>query len=241
MRVGYLTDIGKVREINQDYLFASQELGLFMVADGMGGHAAGEKASQTAVQIITEHLTPLVHSTPNGQFLDEIQGAIQEANRQIINASMEDTSMRGMGTTATVIVTRDGSMYVGHVGDSRAYLIRNRRIDQITDDHSIVAQLVRARAITPQEAARHPYRNVITRCLGMQVDLEADTQQRELKSGDRLLICSDGLSGLVSDDEMLQHVVSSDEPQKTCEDLVQLALERGGSDNISVVLIYNED
>jgi serine/threonine protein phosphatase PrpC len=241
LRVGYLTDIGKVREINQDYLFASQELGLFMVADGMGGHAAGEKASQTAVQIITEHLTPLVHSTPNGQFLDEIQGAIQEANRQIINASMEDTSMRGMGTTATVIVTRDGSMYVGHVGDSRAYLIRNRRIDQITDDHSIVAQLVRARAITPQEAARHPYRNVITRCLGMQVDLEADTQQRELKSGDRLLICSDGLSGLVSDDEMLQHVVSSDEPQKTCEDLVQLALERGGSDNISVVLIYNED
>lgn len=241
MRVGYLTDIGKVREINQDYLFASLDLGLFMVADGMGGHAAGEKASQTAVQIITEHLSPLVHTATNGLFLEEIQGAIQEANRQIINASMEDASMRGMGTTATVIVTRDGLMYVGHVGDSRAYLIRNRRIDQITDDHSIVAQLVRARAITPQEAARHPYRNVITRCLGMQVDLEADTQQRELKPGDRLLICSDGLSGLVSDDEMLQYVVSSSEPQKTCEELVQLALDRGGSDNISVVLVFNED
>lgn len=241
MRVGYLTDIGKVREINQDYLFASLDLGLFMVADGMGGHAAGEKASQTAVQIITEHLSPLVHTASNGHFIEEIQGAIQEANRQIINASMEDASMRGMGTTATVIVTRDGLMYVGHVGDSRAYLIRNRRIDQITDDHSIVAQLVRARAITPQEAARHPYRNVITRCLGMQVDLEADTQQRELKQGDRLLICSDGLSGLVSDDEMLQYVVSSNEPQKTCEELVQLALDRGGSDNISVVLVFNEE
>ncbi|MEB3198315.1 MAG: Stp1/IreP family PP2C-type Ser/Thr phosphatase [Candidatus Sericytochromatia bacterium] len=241
MRVGYLTDIGKVREINQDYLFADKELGLFMVADGMGGHAAGEKASQTAVQIISGHLTQATQQATNGQLIDEIQGAIQEANRQIINASMEDASMRGMGTTATVIVTKDDLMYVGHVGDSRAYLIRHRRIDQITDDHSIVAQLVRARAITPQEAARHPYRNVITRCLGMQVDLEADTQQRELKPGDRLLICSDGLSGLVSDDEMLQYVVSSQDPQQTCHDLVQLALERGGSDNISVVLVFNDD
>jgi protein phosphatase len=157
-----------------------------------------------------------------------------------INASMEDSSMRGMGTTATVLVTKSNQLYVGHVGDSRAYLIRNRRIDQITEDHSIVAQLVRARAITPQEAARHPYRNVITRCLGMQVEVEADTQQRELKSGDRLLICSDGLSGLVSDDEMLQMVLSSDDPQKTCQDLVNLALERGGSDNITVVLIFND-
>jgi protein phosphatase len=241
LRVGYLTDIGKVREINQDYLYASLDHGVFIVADGMGGHAAGEKASQTAVQIITQQLSQLGHESVNGQVLDEIQGAIQEANRQIINASMEDASMRGMGTTATVIVTRESLMYVGHVGDSRAYLIRNRRIDQITDDHSIVAQLVRARAITPQEAARHPYRNVITRCLGMQVDVEADTQQRELKPGDRLLICSDGLSGLVSDDEMLQYVVSSEEPQKTCRELVDLALERGGSDNISVVLIFNDD
>ena len=95
-------------------------------------------------------------------------------------------------------------------------------------------------AITPQEAARHPYRNVITRCLGMQVDVEADTQQRELKPGDRLLICSDGLSGLVSDDEMLQHVLSSQDPQQTCQELVNLANERGGSDNITVVLIFND-
>lgn len=240
MRVGSLTDIGKVREINQDSYAVDEGQGLFIVADGMGGHAAGEKASQTAVQIISERLAPQVSAATNGQLLDGLQTAIQDANREIINASMDDASMRGMGTTATVLVTKGNQLYVGHVGDSRAYLIRNRRIDQITEDHSIVAQLVRARAITPQEAARHPYRNVITRCLGMQVDVEADTQQRELKAGDRLLICSDGLSGLVSDDEMLQMVLSSDDPQKTCVDLVNLALERGGSDNITVVLVYND-
>lgn len=240
MRVGSLTDIGKVREINQDSFAVDMDHGLFIVADGMGGHAAGEKASQTAVQIITERLGGSVNASSNGQLLDALQTAIQDANREIINASMEDSSMRGMGTTATVIVTKSNQIYVGHVGDSRAYLIRNRRIDQITEDHSIVAQLVRARAITPQEAARHPYRNVITRCLGMQVEVEADTQQRELKQGDRLLICSDGLSGLVSDDEMLQMVTTSEDPQKTCVDLVNLALERGGSDNITVVLIYND-
>lgn len=240
MRVGSLTDIGKVREINQDSYAVDEGQGLFIVADGMGGHAAGEKASQTAVQIITERLGGTVGASTNGQLLDALQTAIQDANREIINASMEDSSMRGMGTTATVLVTKGNQLYVGHVGDSRAYLIRNRRIDQITEDHSIVAQLVRARAITPQEAARHPYRNVITRCLGMQVEVEADTQQRELKPGDRLLICSDGLSGLVSDDEMLQMVLSSDDPQKTCQDLVNLALERGGSDNITVVLIFND-
>ena len=240
VRVGSLTDIGKVREINQDSFAVDEGQGLFIVADGMGGHAAGEKASQTAVQIIAERLNAQVASATNGQLLDGLQTAIQDANREIINASMEDASMRGMGTTATVLVTKGNQLYVGHVGDSRAYLIRNRRIDQITEDHSIVAQLVRARAITPQEAARHPYRNVITRCLGMQVEVEADTQQRELKAGDRLLICSDGLSGLVSDDEMLQMVLSSDDPQKTCQDLVNLALERGGSDNITVVLIFND-
>jgi serine/threonine protein phosphatase PrpC len=240
LRVGSLTDIGKVREINQDCYAVVPERGVFIVADGMGGHAAGEKASQTAVQIIRDRLLSINDGEYGGSLLGVLQASIQEANREIISSSLEDASMRGMGTTATVVMTRSDQLYVGHVGDSRAYLVRNRRIDQITDDHSIVAQLVRARAITPQEAARHPYRNVITRCLGMQADVEADTQQRELRVGDRLLICSDGLSGLVSDDEMLQALLNSTDPQTTCQELVNLALERGGSDNITVVLIYND-
>ena len=239
MRIGSLTDIGRVREINQDSIAVEPDEGLFIVADGMGGHAAGEKASQTAVQIICERLAS-AKTLANGALLDTLQTAIQDANRTIIQTSMDEPTMRGMGTTATVIVTHGNQIYVGHVGDSRAYLVRNRRIDQLTEDHSIVAQLVRARAITPQEAARHPYRNVITRCLGMQAEVEADTQQREFKPGDRVLMCSDGLSGLVSDDEMLQHILSSDDPQKTAQDLVNLANSRGGSDNISVVLIYND-
>jgi serine/threonine protein phosphatase PrpC len=240
LRVGSLTDIGKVREINQDSYAVDLDQGLFVVADGMGGHAAGEKASQLAVQVIEERLDAATIGSDEEELQSHIQTAIQEANRQILSMSMEEPSMRGMGTTATVLVTRGNQLYVGHVGDSRAYIVRNRRIDQLTEDHSIVAQLVRARAITPQEAARHPYRNVITRCLGMNADLEADTYHRELKPGDRLLICSDGLTGLVSDDEMLQHVASSDDPQKACQELVNLTLERGANDNVTVVLIYND-
>lgn len=237
MRVGSLTDIGKVREINQDAFAVDADLGLYLVADGMGGHAAGERASQTAVEIIRERL----EGVAEGQETQALTVAIQEANRQIIDDSEADESLRGMGTTATAILLRGTRIYVGHVGDSRAYLIRNRRIDQITEDHSVVAQLVRARAITPQEAARHPYRNVITRCLGMNRELEVDTTSRELKPGDRVLICSDGLSGPVSDDEMLQHVLGHPDPQESCQALVDLAIERGAPDNVTVVILANDD
>lgn len=237
MRVGSLTDIGKVREINQDAYAVDASLGLYLVADGMGGHAAGERASQTAAEIIRERIA----QAGDANETEALTLAIQDANRQIIDDSEADESLRGMGTTATVILHRGTRVYVGHVGDSRAYLIRNRRIDQITEDHSVVAQLVRARAITPQEAARHPYRNVITRCLGMNRELEVDTLSRELKPGDRLLICSDGLSGPVSDDEMLQQVLGHADPQESCRALVELALERGAPDNVTVVILANDD
>lgn len=240
LRVGSLTDVGKVREINQDYLATDPDLGLFIVADGMGGHLAGEKASQGAVEAITRSLTPDVLSSANGNLMDLIQAAIQEANREIVQASLQDSSMRGMGTTATVAVTAGDKVYVGHIGDSRAYHLRGDVIAQITEDHSVVAQLLRARAITPAEAQRHPYRNVITRCLGMQMEIEADTFEVDWHPGDRLLLCSDGLSGLVSDEEMCRIAGESSEPQEACERLVALALERGGYDNITVVLLTKD-
>lgn len=240
VRVGSLTDVGRVREINQDSLLSDPERGLFVVADGMGGHLAGEKASQSAVEVLKEWLSADCLKSANGTMLDVIQEAIQEANRQIVQASLQDPSMRGMGTTATVAVTLSGRVFLGHIGDSRAYLIREQAIEQVTEDHSVVAQLLRARAITPQEAARHPYRNVITRCLGMQMEVEADTLSVDWSEGDRLVLCTDGLSGLVSDEEIMQHACSASDPQEACDQLVALALERGGHDNISVILLCNE-
>lgn len=240
LKVGSLTDVGRVREINQDCLTADPERGLFIVADGMGGHLAGEKASLSAIETIGSYLTgETMDQAPDGDLLGVLQEAIQAANRIIVQASLQDASMRGMGTTATVAVTAEHGVYLGHIGDSRAYRMTSDAIEQITEDHSVVAQLLRARAITPQEAQRHPYRNVITKCLGMQMEVEADTRMVEWNQGDWILLCSDGLSGLVGDEEMLQVVQEIAEPQAACERLVAMANERGGYDNISVILLQN--
>lgn len=240
LKVGSLTDVGRVREINQDCLTADPERGLFIVADGMGGHLAGEKASMSAIETIGGYLTcEAIDHAADGDLLGVIQAAIQSANRIIVQASLQDASMRGMGTTATVAVTTEAGVYLGHIGDSRAYLMSAEAIEQVTEDHSVVAQLLRARAITPQEAQRHPYRNVITKCLGMQMEVEADTRLVSWNPGDRLLLCSDGLSGLVGDEEMLSVVNEIAEPQAACERLVAMANERGGYDNITVILLQN--
>lgn len=208
-----------------------------MVADGMGGHLAGEKAAQSAVEVVSALVCE--EGAPNGDVLAMITRAIQEANRQIVQASLQDSSMRGMGTTATVAVAQGNTLYFGHVGDSRAYVLRQNgtTIEQVTEDHSVVAQLLKAGAITSQEAAHHPYRNVITRCLGMQMDVEADTCALPWQPGDSLLLCTDGLSGLVSDEEMLAMATGDSDPQDACQKMLDLAMARGGYDNITVVLL----
>lgn len=240
LRYGSLTHVGKVREINQDSLTADPARGLFVVADGMGGHLAGEKASMSAIETIGERLSgEALERSTEADLLQVIGDAIQAANRVIVQASLSDASMRGMGTTATVALASQQAVYLGHIGDSRAYLMTGEHIEQVTEDHSVVAQLLRARAITPQEAARHPYRNVITKCLGMQMDVEPDTMLVSWSPGDRLLLCSDGLSGLVSDEEMLKVVTDVAAPQEACEQLVALANERGGFDNITVILLHH--
>lgn len=238
MRVGSLTDVGRVREINQDYYSTDLERGLLIIADGMGGHLAGEKASRTAVDVIGANM--VTDAEGHEAILKSLQTAIQEANRQIVAQSLQDASMRGMGTTLTAAYSKDSVVYIGHIGDSRAYLMRNGRIQQITEDHSVVAQLLRARAITPAEAARHPYRNVITRCLGMQTEIEADTMHLMWQQGDRLLLCTDGLSGLVSDEEIAKISCVHEDPQIACQELVDLALERGGNDNVTVIIAFND-
>jgi serine/threonine protein phosphatase PrpC len=236
---GFLTDVGRVREINQDSVSSDPSRGLFIVADGMGGHLAGEKASISAVETIDAMLTHEALRVPAADLPRLIRDAVQAANRVIVQASLSDASMRGMGTTTTMAVAASDLVVVGHIGDSRAYLLTASGIEQVTEDHSVVAQLLRARAITPAEALRHPYRNVITKCLGMQMEVEADITTVRWGAGDALLICSDGLSGLVSDEEMHRVVYAASHPQQACEQLVALANERGGHDNISVVVFHH--
>ena len=240
-----LTDVGRVRSINQDSFHLINDKNISIVADGMGGHAAGDQASKIAVKTITEILTAYDFDNEDGEesmSIEElVRYALQEANEQILLASLSNQHLQGMGTTAIVAVERDGKLYVGHIGDSRTYLVRNEKISQITEDHSVVQQLVKAGAISEEEAEVHPYKNVITRCLGMQANVEPDTLEMTLESGDRFIMCSDGLSNMVSDKE-IQDFINDPEltPEETCQKLIDLANENGGTDNITAVLLYND-
>lgn len=246
MRAAGLTDIGKVRSINQDSFHVMGDKNIYIVADGMGGHAAGDQASRIAVKTITEILSTYdftgSEDSPEEDFgmsIEElIRYALQEANEQILLASLSNQHLQGMGTTAIVAVEHRGSLFVGHVGDSRTYLVRNQQLSQITEDHSVVQQLVKAGAISEEEAQVHPYKNVITRCLGMQANVEPDTLELVLQAGDKILMCSDGLSNMVSDQQM-EEMLNTHEPEEACRKLIDMANENGGTDNITVVLLYN--
>jgi PPM family protein phosphatase len=249
VRAAGLTDVGKVRSINQDSFEIVEDKHIYIVADGMGGHAAGDQASRIAVKTILEILTAYdfgsessgEDDTENGMSVEElVRYALQEANEQILLASLSNQHLQGMGTTAIVTVENKGNLFVGHIGDSRTYLIRNQQLTQITEDHSVVQQLVKAGAISEEEAQVHPYKNVITRCLGMQANVEPDTLEMPLQSGDRVLMCSDGLSNMVSNQVMQQIVNDNPDPLPACEKLIALANENGGTDNITVVLLYKD-
>ena len=249
MRAAGLTDIGKVRSINQDSFHLMEDKKIYIVADGMGGHAAGDQASRIAVKTITEILSTYDFDTEefasddsgSGMSIEElIRYALQEANEQILLASMSNQHLQGMGTTAIVGVEYRGSIFVGHIGDSRTYLVRNQQLSQITEDHSVVQQLVKAGAISEEEAQVHPYKNVITRCLGMQANVEPDTVELVLQTGDRILMCSDGLSNMVTNKVMEEIVNAHTDAKEAAQQLIDLANENGGTDNITVVLLYND-
>jgi len=250
LAVGAVTDKGRAREVNEDSystppatLDAStlaQKGYLFVVADGMGGHVAGATASQTA----TSRIIGDYYADPNPDVLASLEQAIQTANREIV-AQAQDPAFSGMGTTVVAAVLRDDQLTVANVGDSRAYLIRNGLIQQLTLDHSWVAEEVRAGVLTLEEARVHPRRNVITRSLGNRPDLPVDYFDRSrltwngqplaLQPGDVLILCSDGLSNVVTNEEIRQLATSRD-PQRAAQNLVDLANQRGGPDNITVIV-----
>ena len=235
MHVNSLTEIGLVRKANEDKFLADKKRGLFIVADGMGGHEAGELASSLAIKTLDEFLTLETITNNDGQVLKD---AVEIANRVIYNEAKSKSMCKGMGTTITAAIFKDYKLYIAHIGDSRAYLIRDGNIRLLTKDHSLVGELIRQGELTPQEAENHPHLNILTRALGTEPVVEIDLLEMVIQPGDILLLCTDGLSNFVNDQEILTEVVNNGNNLKnTVNNLVQLALKRGGLDNITVVLV----
>jgi protein phosphatase len=238
------TDRGLRRQANEDSYCARPDLGLFVVADGMGGHAAGEVASRVSVDAIEEAIAaeadggrePGEPATLSRA--DRLRAAFASANQRIAERTASDPALRGMATTASAVwVGRDGLILVGHVGDSRIYLWRDGRMERVTLDHSWVEEQVRAGALHPSDARQHPWRNVVTRALAGGTDPQVDVFDLVVRPGDRLLICSDGLSSVVSDERLGRALAQRLTPERTCDDLVALANAEGGPDNITVVAL----
>ncbi|HEY7019353.1 MAG TPA: Stp1/IreP family PP2C-type Ser/Thr phosphatase [Gaiellaceae bacterium] len=223
-----VTDTGRRRRHNEDAYVC--EPPLFAVADGMGGAQAGELASGLAAAALRDD----DRGRTGGE--DRVDELIQEANRRVYQRQSQDASASGMGTTMTVALVEDGHVAIGHVGDSRAYLIRDRRLEQLTEDHSLVAELVRSGKLSPEEAEGHPQRSVITRALGTDPDVDVDTFSVQTQAGDLFLLCSDGLTSMVDDETILDEVERNrSDLRAAAKALVRAANKGGGDDNITVV------
>ncbi len=232
-----VTDVGQKRQVNQDFVFASEEPvgnlpNLFIVADGMGGHNAGDFASSFAVQTFLHSVLEDENQNP----IKIIRSAIEEANLKVLEKARTHADMSGMGTTMVLVTVVDDYAYVANVGDSRLYLIENG-ITQITKDHSLVQELVRRGLLTKEEAQHHPDKNKITRVIGIGPEIEVDFFDIHLKENSTLLLCSDGLSNMVSDEEIWRIANTSRDLREMGMRLVSLANENGGKDNIAVVLV----
>jgi serine/threonine protein phosphatase PrpC len=227
-----------IRAGNEDCVYAEADprRGIFMVADGMGGHAAGEVASAMAVQIVTRTIAPLQKQSDE-EAEAALKTALRDANRAIFERTIAEIDKQGMGTTASVLMLSRGHYLIGQVGDSRIYRARNGTLQQLTKDHSYVQEQVDAGFLTPEQARYHPYSNVITRCVGASRDVEPDTYQGDVQSGDVFLVASDGLTGMV-DDSRLQEIVSSGaSPGRLVDMLIAEANGHGGLDNITAVVV----
>jgi PPM family protein phosphatase len=225
--VGVITDTGRKRRRNEDAYVC--EPPLFAIADGMGGAQAGEVASRLAAAALKES-----RAEAGGE--QRIVDLIQEANRRVYDRSSTDPNTSGMGTTITVALVEDGNVSFGHVGDSRAYLIRDGRLEQVTEDHSLVNELLKSGKLSPEEAEAHPQRSVITRALGTDPDVDADTFTIQARTGDLFLLCSDGLTDMVSNETILDLVERHRQDiDQALRALVKAANRGGGEDNITVV------
>mgnify|MGYP000484362234 CR=1 FL=1 len=237
MKTFSMTHVGQRRETNQDYMYTSEtSVGrlpdLFLVADGMGGHAAGDYASRFTVEKIVEYVTESEESEP----VTVLGEAVRYANEHLLAEANADASKAGMGTTIVAAVVVGDKLYTANVGDSRLYVINQERITQITRDHSLVEEMVRLGEMDKEDAKVHPDKNIITRAIGAKADVEVDFYEHRLKRGDIILMCTDGLSNMVEDEELFHIVQGSRDIVEAGEMLVEAAKENGGTDNIGVVL-----
>jgi len=233
------TDVGIVRSGNEDNYLMLADRGVFIVADGMGGHAAGEVASEMAVRITSSEIGSL-RGLSDAEASDRVRSAIRAANDAIFERTLSEHDKRGMGTTATVLVLMKGRYLIGQVGDSRAYLLGNKELLQLTKDHSYVQEQVDAGLLTPDQARVHPYSNVITRCVGASGDVVPDIYFGGLEQGDILLIASDGLTGMLEDEHLVRILSSDGGPQHWVDRMITEANRRGGLDNITAIVVRIE-
>jgi protein phosphatase len=239
LRAAAGTNVGRRRRINEDRYAIAPELGLFLVADGMGGHTAGQVASELAAQAALRAVGTLQDAAVS--LAEKLRFAVSSANRAIFEAARERPELAGMGTTLVAVLALEGRVALAHVGDSRAYLVRQGRIRQLTDDHSVVGELLRRREISADAAREHPHRHVLTRALGVRPVVEPDLAELSPSAGDVFALCSDGLTAHVRDEEIAEHADPAAVPESAVEALIDLANARGGEDNITVVLLRWEN
>ena len=235
------TDVGKVRPVNEDnYCIYEDIFKLYIVADGMGGHKGGDVASSLAIEYIKEHLIKFIEIEMEPR---DIEGIIFEsfnrANTEVYNKSLNEEDCNGMGTTVTLALTINEKVYIGHVGDSRAYLYSKGEIKQITEDHSLVAELVKNGSITAREARRHPQKNIITRALGTEKNIKVDIFSLDLIEQDIIILCTDGLSNYIDEIEIKSIIDKFGVKNESCQELVYLANKKGGCDNITIIIVKN--
>lgn len=224
---GSRTDVGCVRDHNEDSLAVKPPL--FVVADGMGGHAAGEVASEIAVQVISDR-------APAGPDAEALEAAVEEANAAILQAARDGRGREGMGTTCTAAILEGERLVIAQVGDSRAYLLHQGTLQQLTRDHSLVADMIEAGQLTPEEARNHPNRSMITRALGSAPATKPDLYEINVETGDRLLLCSDGLTSMLRDEDIERILARCHDPQRAAAQLVNEAIAAGGYDNVTVIV-----
>ena len=238
-----MTDVGVKRTNNEDNYLINEELQLFVVCDGMGGHVGGEFASAIAVNTVEEVISAMEFqpSSPPGPadasdvLREKLRYAVRLAGKRIYEKALEEPEYNGMGTTCLALLVAAGNAYLAHVGDSRGYLVREGRIEQLTEDHSLVNEKIKAGLLTPEQAKTHKLKNIITRSLGYMEDVEVDLQVRALRRGDRYVLCSDGLSNLMDTGEIGDAVLEYG-PQESVRRLIQIACDRGGDDNITTIV-----
>ncbi|MEW5705628.1 MAG: Stp1/IreP family PP2C-type Ser/Thr phosphatase [Actinomycetota bacterium] len=234
LRYAALTDVGKKRNLNEDSYLANGTI--FAVADGMGGHRAGEVASVIALDALRAGLGRRTKDPAEKRLVD----AIKFANKKVREKAIRDRTRFGMGTTLTAAFLHGEKLYIGHVGDSRIYLLRDGKLKKLTNDHSLVAQMVESGQLKPEEAEVHPHKSIITRAIGSEADVEVDILIEDVMDNDRFLLCTDGLTTMLTDDEIAEVLRDIDDLNSACRELVDWANDRGGNDNITVILLESK-